>query len=103
LGGSPSPAVRKIVDLQDGRRVCTSCGEAQDIEMFDFDKNASGGRRSHCKPCRSERMKQWYAANRERQAGRQTDRRVNDAERVREIDRARYERNREARIELAKD
>lgn len=101
LGGNPSPKVRKAVDLPGGKRLCTACDTALPIDLFDLDPNGSGGRRAHCKPCRSVRMKAWYAANRERQRNRQRDRYEKWPTRIQQQDRERYERHRERRILVA--
>lgn len=91
---------RKVQDHDDGTRTCTACDGRYDLEQFDVDTNATGGRRSHCKPCRSQKMKDWYAANRERQAGRQQARRDADPDKVRRQDLERYYRDRPKRIAL---
>lgn len=83
------------------QRTCTACAVTLPLDQFDRDKNATGGRRSHCKPCRSAKMKAWYAANRERQADRQRIRFAENRERIRQQDMERYERHRDKRIALA--
>jgi 5-methylcytosine-specific restriction endonuclease McrA len=95
------PSPKKVIDHPDGTRVCTVCEERQPINNFDIDKNASAGRRSHCKACRSERMRKWYEDNQERQLARHHERIARDPDRIREQDSQRYRRHREKRIELA--
>lgn len=90
-------------DHADGTRTCTACSVRLPLDQYDLDSNATLGRRSHCKPCRSERMKQWYAANRERQAQRQRDRFETNRTAIREQDRERYYRHRDKRIALVLD
>jgi len=102
LGGKPGPTVYRVEDHDDGTRTCTACGQRLSLESFGVDRSASGGRRSHCKPCRSVRMKAWYAANQERQMLRARDRFARDIDSIRASDLRRYERNRAERIELAK-
>lgn len=92
--------VRRSVDYPDGTRSCTVCGGRFPLDDFDFDNAASGKRRSHCKPCRSQKMKDWYAANRERQAGRQAARREANPDKLRQQDRERYYRSKPKRIAL---
>lgn len=101
LGGAPSPKARKSVDYPDGTRDCLGCAERQPLDQFDQDKNASLGRRSRCKTCRSAHMKGYYAENAEdkRESGR--NHRAANLDRIRAEDMARYERDREKRIELA--
>lgn len=100
LGGNPGPAVRKAVDLPDGRRICSRCGETKPIDQFDKDKRASGGRRSQCKACRSARMSGYYRENREDRREYARRHREENADRIREDDKARYYRDRDKRIEL---
>lgn len=102
LGGNASPSVRKSIDTDDGR-ICTSCHRTLPFDSFDKDKNASGGRRSQCKECRSSKMKKWYSDNRDRQAQRQRDRVADHPERIREQDSERYRRNKPKRLDLAKE
>lgn len=71
------------------------------MDAFSIDRNASGGRRSHCRECRNAKMAAWYSDNQERQASRATVRRERDRHVIRLQDMARYERSREKRIELA--
>lgn len=100
LGGGPN--LRKVVDFADGTRICTVCEQRLPIAQFDEDQNGSAGRRSHCKSCRSARMKDWYSANQERIRRRMQDHRDNNPEVVRANDLARYERHRDKRIALAR-
>jgi 5-methylcytosine-specific restriction endonuclease McrA len=82
---------------------CSDCGERLPLTAFGKDKAATGGRRSHCKICRSRRSKAWYAQNAERQAGRQKARVVADRDAARAINKLSYEKNRERRIAEATD
>lgn len=100
LGGNPSPAVHQAVDLPDGRRVCSGCGEAKPIEQFDKDKRASGGRRSKCKACRGAHMYTYYRENREQRLAYARQRLEDNPGPIREADRERYYRDRDKRIEL---
>lgn len=94
---------RTATDYDDGTRRCTACGSRLPLTDFDVDHNATKGRRSHCKPCRSAKMKAWYAANRERQAARAQARRDADPDKIRAQDLARYYRNRPKRIALVEE
>lgn len=92
---------RRIEDHPDGTRTCTSCGGRFPLATsFDIDKGGTLGRRAHCKPCRSERMKAWYQANRERQAARAQARRDADPDRHRKQDLERYYRSKPKRLAL---
>lgn len=84
-------------------RVCRDCENEYPITDYHVDSRAPSGRRTQCKWCRSGKMKEWYEANRERQSGRQAQRRVDDIEKIREQDRQRYYRNKPKRLELAKE
>lgn len=101
LAGGRSPSIRKVLDHPDGTRTCTSCNEQKPLEQFDRDKNASGGHRSQCKPCRGAAVGEWYKANQERQRDRARDRYIRDVEKIRESDLKRYQRDRTKRIALA--
>lgn len=108
LAGNPGPKVprtspRPVVMHDDGSKVCTGCGRALAVSEFDKDKNATGGRRSHCKLCRSQKMKDWYKANQVRQRDRQRARLKANNDAIRQRDAARYERDKEKRIQLATD
>jgi 5-methylcytosine-specific restriction endonuclease McrA len=89
--------------VNDAIRVCATCGETKPVGEFHRDKRSPGGRRAQCKPCRSVKMKTWYAANAERQAGRMADRRAADLEKYRQQDRERYARHHDHRLDLAID
>lgn len=65
LGGRPAQAVIKAIDHDDDTRTCSQCRERLPIDQFDKVKNATLGRRSNCKTCRSAQMKARYAADRE--------------------------------------
>ena len=98
LAGNPSPSVLKVIDHPDGTRTCTACGERKPLDHFGTDKNATGGRRSKCKPCRSSHVRSWYAENQERQRNRQRARYAAEIETIRQRDKERYVRDREKRI-----
>lgn len=83
------------------QRTCRTCGEASPLDQFDRDARSPSGRRSECKPCRSVKMKAWYAANRERQCERQRVRFRDNREAIRIRDMERYVRHRDKRIALA--
>lgn len=101
LGGAPSPKARKSVDYPDGTRDCLGCGKRQPLDWFDRDKNASGGRRSRCKACRSAHMGQYYLTVSEHRKSYARQHRLDNEEQVRAQEAARYQRDREKRIELA--
>jgi 5-methylcytosine-specific restriction endonuclease McrA len=94
----PSPR-----DHNDGTRSCIVCASVYPLEQYDKDQNAALGRRARCKPCRGQQMKDWYAANRERQAQRQSDRFKSNREAIREQDLKRYYKHRDKRIALVID
>jgi 5-methylcytosine-specific restriction endonuclease McrA len=105
LGGGPmrpnAVAGQKVEVFPDGTRRCTLCAERLPVDSFHKDANATGGRRSHCAECHKAKAREWYAANRERQAGRVRASREADPERHRQWDMERYARDRAKRIELA--
>lgn len=68
-------------------QTCTKCGVAQPKTAFAL--NGKERRRPDCKTCRSLAMKKWYAANRERQAARERQRKADNPDVYRERDRDR--------------
>lgn len=101
LGGASGPSIRKVVDFEDGSRLCTRCGLRVPLEGFDRDANASLGRRSQCKSCRGKHVADWYQQNLDRQRSRATARRARDGEAIRRSDRDRYERDKPKRLAIA--
>lgn len=99
LGSAPP----RVTDHADGTRTCSVCSARLPLSDFDLDRTATGGRRSHCKACRSKRMKKWYADNQARQLERHHARVADHRDRIRAQDAARYERHREKRLDLAKN
>lgn len=92
-----------VQDFPDGTRVCNACGNRLPIESFPLDQGGTAGHRSHCDECHRAKARAWYAANRERQAGRVRASREADPERHRRWDMERYARDRDKRIELANE
>lgn len=79
----------RAIDHEDGTRTCSKCRERKPLDEFHKVKAATLGRRSDCKVCRTEQVKAWYAANRERQAEKERERKAADPEKYRERDKAR--------------
>ncbi len=106
LAGGPMRKVaapgKPVQDFPDGTRICNACDQRLPLaESFHLDAGGTAGRRSHCRDCHTEKARQWYAANGERQRDRQAKRRQSDPEGVRRLDAERYERDRDKRIALA--
>lgn len=105
LAGGPmrpnAVAGQQVRDFPDGTRACNVCDQRLPLESFPKDGGGTGGRRSNCPDCHSAKSRAWYAANRERQAARQLERRNANVEQHRQWDMERYERDREKRIALA--
>jgi len=102
-GGKSVRRALRAIDQPDGTRACLDCGETKPLESFPRDKSATMGRRSNCKPCHTQRTKDWYSDNHERQLGRQKARYHQDLDASRHKDKKRYEKDREKRIRLATD
>lgn len=100
-GGKYEMKVRKAIDHEDGTRTCSQCEQRLPISEFHKDKTATGGRRSKCKKCRIEHVKDWYQENKERQSGKEKDRRRSNVEKYTEKEALRYIKDREKRIGLA--
>lgn len=101
LAGGKTPT--RSLDNPDGSRTCKTCQKAKPIEEFPLDLSATRGRKGECKPCWSTKASAWYAANRERQLAKHIARRDANRDRVRQQDRARYERDKPKRLALVVD
>ena len=101
--GDPTVDLHRVQHTSDGRRVCKRCGEAKPLDDFHKDKGNADGYRAQCKPCRNSFMAGYYDANRDSRKAYEQDRRTNQAEHMRALDMARYERHKEKRIALASE
>jgi len=93
----------KVRHDSDGLRICKACGEGKPLTEFHADKGGTDGYRAQCKPCRNTYMAGYYDANRDTRMAYEQDRRTNQAEHMRALDMARYERHKDKRIALASD
>lgn len=91
----------RIIDLPNGDRVCSKCQEPKPLTEYHKDSKGPGGHRGACKPCRGGYMHGYYRENREQKLEYEVNRRLNDLERIRGLDNARYQRDKAKRIELA--
>lgn len=86
-----------------GLRICKACGEGKPLTEYHADKGGTDGYRAQCKPCRNAYMAGYYGANRDARMAYEQDRRTNNADHLRALDMARYERHKDKRIALASD
>lgn len=86
-----------------GLRICKACGEGKPLSEYHADKGGTDGYRAQCKPCRNSYMAGYYDANREARVDYERNRRTNNADHMRALDMARYERHKEKRVALASD
>lgn len=86
--------------MDDSIRTCSKCAKAKPLSEYHRDKRSADGYRRQCKSCRCAQTMEWWYANQERQLARHREYVDENRERVREIDRDRYERDRDARIDL---
>lgn len=93
----------KVQYTEDGLRICKVCGEAKPVSEYHKDKGGTDGLRAQCKPCRNGYMTGYYEKNRDKRVAYEQERRTNNAEHMRALDMARYERHREKRIALASE
>lgn len=91
----------KVQYTSDGLRICKVCGEGKPLTEYHADSGGTDGYRAQCKPCRNSYMSGYYDANREARKEYEQDRRTNNAEHMRALDMARYERDKDKRIALA--
>ena len=101
LAGAYRMPFKKALDHGDGTRTCTKCNEKLPISAFHKDKSATGGVRATCKNCRIKHVKNWYQDNRERQSGKEKNRRQSNKDKYTEKEAKRYIKDREKRIALA--
>lgn len=88
---------RRALDHDDGTRTCNRCEARKPLDQYDRVANATLGRRSTCKACRSEGMRAWYAVKAEERAAAARVRRAANPEVYRQRDRDRA--NQPRRIE----
>lgn len=91
----------KVQSTPEGLRICKACGEGKPFTEFHLDKAGTDGYRAQCKPCRNSYMSGYYDANRDARMAYEQDRRTNRPEHMRALDMARYERDKDKRVELA--
>lgn len=87
----------------DGLRLCKGCGEAKPLTEYHKDANGTDGYRAKCKPCRSVYMKGYQETNADARREYTQRRMRENGDRVRELDRLRYERDKEKRVALASE
>src|SRR6185503_2410211 len=78
-------------------RMCTRCKAELPIERFSRDRSRVDGLSKWCKGCVAENGRKHYQTNRDTVLERQRTRRVEDSDRVRAVEQAKRERNREQR------
>lgn len=81
--------IGKATDHPDGTRTCTKCGGRKPLGQFDRVKGATLGRRSDCKTCRSAAMRIRYQSRRELVVAYERQRRIDNADAIRERERLR--------------
>jgi len=79
----------RAIDHDDTTRTCSRCEMRKPLDEFDKVANATLGRRSDCKTCRSEMMKARYAAKRDEIRGKMAARHAAHPEERRATDRKR--------------
>lgn len=94
---------RRTTFTPDGLKVCVACDEAKELTEFHKDRSGTGGLRARCKTCRSLYMSEYQKRSREERIAYQRERRKSNGDRVRELDRQRYLRDRDKRIAAASD
>lgn len=90
-----------VQHTEDGLRICKKCAEPKPLTEFHKDSGNPDGYRAQCKPCRNGYMAGYYSDNQDARKAYEQDRRTNNADHMRALDMARYERHREKRIALA--
>jgi len=91
----------KVQYDSDGLRICKVCNIGKPLTEYHIDTGGTDGYRAQCKPCRNSYMSGYYDANRDSRMAYEQHRRTNQAEHMRALDMARYERHKDKRIALA--
>lgn len=99
--GDPSVDLHRVQHTESGLRICKGCGDEKPPTEFHRDGRSPDGYRAQCKPCRNSYMAGYYLTVAEDRMAYEQMRRTERGDHMRALDRARYERNREKRIELA--
>ena len=86
-------------DNQDGKKVCTKCGEEKLLKDFYASKLTLYGRKACCKVCVDKRTKNWKTKNSERNRENERIWRKNNPEKTHEYGRRSREKNPEKCIE----
>lgn len=94
----------KVQFTADGLRICKVCNEGKPLSEYHKDSGGTGGYRAQCKPCRNRYMKDYYLReDPEAKRARLKQYRLDNADRLRAVDMARYERDKDKRIALASE
>lgn len=105
LHGDPSVSLKgqtyRTVTLDDGRRVCRSCGEPKPANDYHADGASPDGLRAQCKACRGKYMQCYHEENADKRREYMNNRRMTFGDHVRALDTARYERDKDKRVALA--
>ena len=105
LHGDPHKSMKgqahRVETTHDGLRICKGCGIAKPSTDYHADAASPDGLRARCKACRSSHMAKYYEDNREQKVAYERTRRRTQGDYLRAWDKARYQRQRDKRIELA--
>lgn len=94
----------KVQFTADGLRICKVCNEGKPLSEYHKDSGGTDGYRAQCKPCRNGYMKDYYLReDPEAKSARLKQYRLDNADRMRAVDMARYERDKDKRIALASE
>lgn len=93
----------KVQTTDEGLRICKRCGVPKPVNDFHKDGGSPDGLRAQCKPCRNSFMAAYYEENRDSRMAYEQHRRTHQADHLRALDMARYERHKDRRIALASD
>lgn len=94
----------KVQYTPEGLRICKFCGEPKPLTEYHKDSAGTDGYRAQCKPCRNGYMKDYYLQeDPEVKRERMKQYRLDNADRLRAVDMARYERDKVKRVALASE
>lgn len=97
----PAPLPHTTQYTESGLRICKVCEEPKPESEYHKDKGGSNGLRAQCKDCRCKYMQGYYEGNSDTRREYIRSRLRNNKEHVRALDKERYVRDRDKRIELA--
>lgn len=104
IHGDPSVDLHRAKRTAEGLKICKKCEEAKPESEFHKDGGSPDGFRAQCKPCRNGYMREYYLSeDPDVKRERLKQYRLDNADRLRSLDAARYERDKDKRVALSSE